>query len=769
MATAAQSTQSAIDPSPKPRVLPLLQALSAQVSGASLGMFRIFFGLVMLLEAISITRPMASAHGSIPLHAYYTSPDITFHLPYPAFAWLPLFSPAIVKLIVWTLGLASVALAAGLFHRLAATLVFLTWGYLYVVESTRTYWMSYYYLELIFSFLIIFLPADRRLSLKSIFSKSSEPIQNAKQNTKQTTHPRSTPTPLPNTIPYWTVLLLRLQLVITYFYAGVAKLNADWLLDAQPVRRFLADASTGAPQFLQPLFASLPFAYFLSWSGAIFDLSVGFLLLARRTRLFGLLCLLLFHSTNHFLLFNDIVWFPLLGALSATIFLNPDWPDRFAQWLRKPSLPKPDLKWLVPGAILLPILGAALGWKSKPATRTAATTSIPRLVIPLLGAWLVLQTLIPLRHYFIPGDSRVTFEGLSFSWRLKAEFYGAEPAKLTIHDPNILTPSPSPGEPASIHWNRWPEDKTFFRFLKPGQVNYTNLPAIIVTFEPRIGERIFFNPVSASLTNSSAAPLTDDQSRAHVQSIWRERFGRDPKSISRTFALHQILAGYSRSLQARGFQIPNINTPDGLRDLMNGLFTDPNMSALVRRTHPFSIERGSTADHPFMLIEDPALFKTAFNNQPLIDRTQWKFGPEQSAPGESIQHLGTAPLPLHLLDDSPESIALLPRAAILTHPADPLTPRIHWNYYKDGTVSKAMHISTNPFLLRRYARRVAQLWQQQHGNYPKVTAQTALSLNTRPFQPVVDPVADLASVPVSRFSHNDWIQNLAQSRIQEAP
>ena len=30
------------------------------------------------------------------------------------------------------------------------------------------------------------------------------------------------------------------QLVITYFYAGLAKVNADWLLDAVPMRDFLA-------------------------------------------------------------------------------------------------------------------------------------------------------------------------------------------------------------------------------------------------------------------------------------------------------------------------------------------------------------------------------------------------------------------------------------------------------------------------------------------------------------------------------------------------
>ena len=126
---------------------------------------------------------------------------------------------------------------------------------------------------------------------------------------------------------------------------------------------------------------------------------------------------------------------------------------------------------------------------------------------------------------------------------------------------------------------------------------------------------------------------------------------------------------------------------------------------------------------------------------------------------------------LNALDPEQRAAATLPdgteaiTGADLTHAADPNTPRIHWNYYKDGTASKAMHISTNPFLLRRYARRVASLWEKQYGRYPKVTALTGLALNTRPMQQTVDPNADLASVPIARFGHNPWINDLDQKRI----
>jgi len=107
-------------------------------------------------------------------------------------------------------------------------------------------------------------------------------------------------------------------------------------------------------------------AYFLSWVAAFFDLSVGFLFLFRRTRILAMALTLIFHGTNHFLIFKDIDWFPLLGVLTALIFFDPDWPERLWNWLKRPSLSKPDWARFFAGGILLPVIGAALGWKLRP-------------------------------------------------------------------------------------------------------------------------------------------------------------------------------------------------------------------------------------------------------------------------------------------------------------------------------------------------------------------------------------------------------------------
>src|SRR6185436_9647941 len=92
-------------------------------------------------------------------------------------------------------------------------------------------------------------------------------------------------------------------------------------------------------------------------------------------------------------------------------------------------------------------------------------------------------------------------------------------------------------------------------------------------------------------------------------------------------------------------------------------------------------------------------------------------------------------------------------------------PYIVWNSLRDLSISKATHVSNQAFFLRRYARRVAQIWEQEYGRRPVITAWTAVSLNGRPPQPLVDPDADLASVPDHWLRHNAWIRDLEMRRI----
>jgi vitamin K-dependent gamma-carboxylase len=679
------------------------KVLAQPVSGASLAIFRMAVGLVMALEAFSLLRPSASTAGKVMLETYYTGADIKFHLPYALFEWLPWFPKTEMYAVVGLLAMGGLMMALGFFYRFAAVLVFLTWGYLYAVECTRTYWMSYYYLELLIAFLLIWMPAAREYSIDAWLFKSR-----------------------PRTVPYWTVILLRGQLLIAYFYAGVAKLNSDWLLDAVPMRNFLANS-----RFLGGLH-SAGLAYFLSYAGAIFDLSVGFLLLFRRTRTFAFVALVLFHATNHFVLFKDILWFPLLGIATATIFLDPDWPKR---------LGRKTLSVKLHGS---PVPAASVG------------TGTLCFVI----GWLAVQALIPIRQFIIPGDGRFTWEGLSFSWRLKTEIYSSSPCAISIHDSAIISRDSS--DKMEVNWAAWHGDKVIYHEVSPEQIKWEELPEIVVLFEPEIGERIIYNPFAGSNT-----VRTEAESRARLNRIWQEIYSRQPETSRRTVPLSDIVDGYASALKNKGASVP-ATREETLALLLrtHGRAGNGQMIPFLRRVHPFGMQNASAVSAPFLVVEDRALFHSSAARLPEIDRAAWKSSDYARAKGEKYIQKGGEALVIHTPEIDLEMRTRLPQVCILESQRTDAEPvSISWDYLKDVPVSKGMHISTQPFLLRRYARRVATLWEKEYGRRPAVHARTAVSLNGRPAQLLVDPEADLASVSVTHWWHNPWIRDLELARI----
>lgn len=753
--------------------------LAKPVSGASLAAFRIAVGLVMALEAYALCVPNLAAitTGTSPLETYYTGQDIRFHFPYEAFEWLPLLPAHWIYALVGILALAGVTMALGFCYRVSAATVFLTWAYLWLVESTRTYWQSHYYLECLLTFLLIWMPAARRYSVDAWLARRRNP---------------------PRTVPYWTVLLLRLQLVIAYFYAGVAKLNTDWLLDAVPVRWFLARPGVTAPfepfltaaqvDSLKGILHSVEFAYFISYAGAMFDLSVGFLLLIRRTRIFALILMVLFHATNHFLIFDDIGWFPLVGATTALIFLDTDWPERCRSWLRRPRLAGPDWNWFAVGAILFPIVGAALGWKlraSSPPAEAKKRDPLGRCAASFMVVWLVWQALLPIRQYAIPGDGRFTYEGNSFSWRLKAEMRHSFGQQMFLKDVTIVSRDETTG--TRINWNEWHGDKVIYRRVTPGRINWQMLPEIVVLVEPILGERIVYNPFAGSNT-----ARTEEESRERVRQIWRELYAREPQAVRRTMSLPQVLDSVSEALRAGGHgqeaarlagfasrtkqldpkweQREAIKAHSDVLEMLRALHSRDEKGAMIpflRPVDPFGLEGERRSRANFLLIEDPELFDRSRERPWRVNRNAWNNGPytrDQSRP--SYISLGGEPLVIYMGFIGLDERDMLPQAYLLDsqdHPEE--VAAIRWNSLKDLTYSKFLHTSVQAFYLRRYARRVASLWEKEYGRRPTVHGLTKVSLNGRPHQLLVDPDADLASVPVRWFGHNHWIKDLETPRI----
>ena len=201
-------------------------------SAAPLAVFRIIFGLMMLL---SIIRFWALGW----IDKLYIQP--AFFFSYYGFEWIkPLGS--FTYLIFFVCGLSALFVALGFKYRLAIVTFFLS--FLYIELMDKTTYLNHYYFISILSFLLIFLPAESYFSI------------DAKRN----------PNRYFDIIPKWNTDAIKLLLAIVYFYSGLAKLNSDWLIQAMPLKIWLP--TTNDLPLLGQLFQFKWMIYTFSWSCA---------------------------------------------------------------------------------------------------------------------------------------------------------------------------------------------------------------------------------------------------------------------------------------------------------------------------------------------------------------------------------------------------------------------------------------------------------------------------------------------------------------------
>lgn len=305
-------------------------------------------------------------HGWI--ESLYLEPD--FHFSYFGFEWVqPLGGWTYLFFIICALSALMVMI--GYRYRLAIVLFFLSFTYIELMDKTT--YLNHYYFISVLSFLLIFLPAGQYFSMDA--------IRRSRQGLMVT-----------NEVPAWTVDSLKILLAVVYFYAGLAKLNSDWMLEALPLKIWLPS------KFDIPLIGDLMeeslVHYAFSWIGAIYDLCIPFLLFFKPTRWLAFGLVVIFHVLTRVLF--PIGMFPFIMIVATLIFFSPEFHqrvvDRLAIWIRYPLSLLQDQTSKV----------ASVGnWKRN-------------LVIGLL----VLQLLFPWRYLLYPGELFWTEEGYRFSWRV---------------------------------------------------------------------------------------------------------------------------------------------------------------------------------------------------------------------------------------------------------------------------------------------------------------------------------------------------------------
>lgn len=332
--------------------------LTRPISISPLITFRVVIGLMLF---VSTLRFLLLGW----VHDHYVQPVFRFH--YFGFDFLPLLPAAGIYAVHLLMLVSALMVMLGWYYRIAATLLFLTFTYTELIDLT--YYLNHYYYVSLVCFLLIWVPANRTFSI------------DAWRN----------PEIAGKTIPAWAIGIFIFQISIVYLYAGFAKFNTQWLIEALPLRIWLP------PNNHLPLIGEIfnwkytPWVF--SWFGMLYDVSIPFWLLWRPSRPWAYLTVILFHVMTGILF--QIGVFPLVMMAGTLIFFSAEWhfkwQKNFTRWMRLPKvqLPETQIPIKVPVGIKIGIL-----------------------------VYVVFQLLFPWRFLFYPGNMFWTEEGYRFGWRV---------------------------------------------------------------------------------------------------------------------------------------------------------------------------------------------------------------------------------------------------------------------------------------------------------------------------------------------------------------
>lgn len=353
--------------------------LNAPTSILPLVVLRVVFGILMFASTLRFIL-----NGWVT--AFYVIP--TFHFTYLGFSWVHPLPEVGMYFVFGFMLLLSISIVLGIHYRLSMAAFFVCFTYVELLD--KAYYLNHYYFISLLSFLLIFLPLNRAVS-----------VDGWRKPTLRTA-----------SVPRWTVLAIRYQVGIVYFFAGFAKINPDWLLHALPLRIWLpphADFPLIGSLFLTPWFP-----YLMSWAGAFYDLTIAFWLSWRRTRFVAYIAVVGFHVMTALLF--PIGMFPWIMIAIAIIFFD-----------------ERDYVTIIKLADRLVRVQVV----SNPAPPNQISSPFPhpnRILIILMVIFFAVQLLTPLRYLLYPGDTNWTQQGFRFSWRVML-VESAGYVTFFVHDP----------------------------------------------------------------------------------------------------------------------------------------------------------------------------------------------------------------------------------------------------------------------------------------------------------------------------------------------
>ncbi len=339
----------------KEKISAFKQWLFAQGDPLRQDVFRILFALVLILQYTTYSSSKFVEKGIL-------APAFLFY--YDFFPFVKAIPKSGLKFVLLLTVVGPILMLFRKTCRVGAAIYFIAFLYLFLLEES--YYNNHYYLILMMAF---FYAVFKQYKTESGIWYS----------------------------PNWQHFILIFMLCIVYLFGGLVKLKYDWIVSQQPTR-ILLDINAENSQFSDLLRSEFA-VYYITIGGVLFDLSISFLLLWRRTFILGVIATIIFHVTNHFI-FNlgeggTIGIFPLM-MIAANVLFAP--PEIFRKFLSK-FLPGTREAFTIP--------------------QKEVQNHFNKVSYSLLVAFFILQILLPLRPHVQGSEVNWTGQADFFAWRMK--------------------------------------------------------------------------------------------------------------------------------------------------------------------------------------------------------------------------------------------------------------------------------------------------------------------------------------------------------------
>uniref|UniRef100_A0A8C1K702 Vitamin K-dependent gamma-carboxylase n=1 Tax=Cyprinus carpio TaxID=7962 RepID=A0A8C1K702_CYPCA len=380
----------------------LVCLLNRPTDPASLGIFRFLFGMLMALD---ITQERGLSHLD---YKYLDGAPVC---RFPLFNFLKPLPMDWMFFVYFVMFLGAVGIMLGCFYRLACLMFISTYWYVFFLDKTT--WNNHSYLYGLIGFQLTLMDANRYWSVDGL-----------RKPRKRNAH-----------VPLWNYTMLRTQIFIVYFIAGVKKLDADWVEGYS--MKYLAHHWLFDP-FKLILPVELISLMVVHGGGLILDLTAGYLLFFDATRPVAFFFVSYFHCMNSQLFSIGMFSYTMLAT--SPLFCYPDWPRRF--FGRFPEFLQPILPFVSPAPIPSsscvypkPPSGSGEQQQEAHAAPKPTTPSFKhkfRAIFTIL--YIMEQFFLPYSHFITQGYNNWTNGLYGYSWDMMVHSRSHQHVKITYRD-----------------------------------------------------------------------------------------------------------------------------------------------------------------------------------------------------------------------------------------------------------------------------------------------------------------------------------------------